>query len=529
MTQRLVTTEEMRALEQGSVRAGVSLDQLMDNAGLAVAEGVHALNRGNAGSVLVLVGPGNNGGDGLVCAQHLLSWGWRVHLHLVAQRPRDVQRFQVLSGLQPGPGDGAPSVLALPRGVQSFAGLSAQMGPVPKEPVDVVVDALLGTGNSRAIEGTVAEVVGAVRARQPAARVVAVDVPSGVNSDTGAADPKTLQAAVTVTLGLAKVGLFQYPARELAGDIQVADIGIPDEVGSGVRSWLSDSDLARGFLPERPIAGHKGTFGKLLVVAGCASYTGAPYLASVAAARAGAGLVRIATPKTVHPVVASKFTEATFAVLPETEGGALSREALPRLVELLKEDFDCLLIGPGLSQDWETRHVVEELLLSGIDLPVRVVIDADGLNNIATHPDWAERLPRGSVLTPHPAEFGRLANLSIHEVLASRFHLAREKALEWGQVIVAKGANTIIAAPDGRAAIDPGANPLIGTAGTGDVLAGTIAGLLTQGVPAWEGAVAATRVCSLAARRLIPELGRAGLLASDLHEQIPRAMRELRP
>jgi ADP-dependent NAD(P)H-hydrate dehydratase / NAD(P)H-hydrate epimerase len=500
MAQRLVTTAEMRALEQGSVQAGVSLDQLMDNAGLALAERVQALNHSRPGSVLVLVGPGNNGGDGLVCAQHLLAWGWRTYLHLVPQPPRDPQRMARLS-----------------------------VGPVPEEPVDVVVDALLGTGSSRPMEGALAEAVDAVRARQSAARVVAVDVPSGVNSDTGAADPKTLRAAMTVTLGLAKVGLFQYPARELAGDVVVAGIGIPPALHGGVRTWLSDAALARRFLPERPVSGHKGTFGKLLVVAGCASYAGAPYLTSVAAARAGAGLLRIATARSVHPIVASKFTEATFAVLPETEGGAISQQALPRLKELLREDFDCLLIGPGLSQDWETRLLVEELLLGGVQLPPRVVIDADGLNNIAIRPDWPERLPRGCVLTPHPAEFGRLANLSIHEVLANRFELAREKARQWGQVVVAKGANTIIAAPDGRVVIDPGASPLIGTAGTGDVLAGTIAGLLTQGAPAWEGAVAATRVCSLAAARLAPELGRAGMLASDLHDQIPRAMRELRP
>lgn len=497
---KLVTTDEMRALEQGSVGAGVSLDQLMDNAGLAVAEHVSRL-RGNSGTVLVLVGPGNNGGDGLVCAKRLHDWGWRVRLHLVPQRKRDPGRFPILSAVQP--------------------------GAIGDEPVDAVVDALLGTGSSRPMQGPIGEAVDAVREKHAAARVVAVDLPSGVNADNGAADPKTLAASLTVTLGLAKAGLFQYPARELAGEIVVTDIGIPASLADDVRTWLSDAQLARAFLPARPEAAHKGTFGKLLVVAGCASYCGAPYLTSVAAARAGAGLVRVATPRTVHPIVASKFTEATFAPLPETADATLAREALPRLEQLLEDDFDCLLIGPGLSQDWETREVVERLLLSGRKLPPRVVIDADGLNNIATQPDWPARLPKGCVLTPHPAELGRLANISIHEVLDNRFQLAREKAREWGQVIVAKGANTIITSPDGRTAIDPGANPLIATAGTGDVLAGTIAGLLTQGAGAWEGAVAATRVCSEAAGGLVPEFGRAGMLASDLHAQIPRAIRDL--
>jgi NAD(P)H-hydrate epimerase len=417
-------------------------------------------------------------------------------LHLVPQRERDAERFAILKVATPGP-------------IVSS---------------DVVVDALLGTGSTRPMEGPIAEAVDAVRD----SRVYALDLPSGVNSDTGAADPKTLTAFMTITLGLAKAGLYQYPARELCGDIVVEDIGIPAALTGGAQTWLGDAELARGFLPERPESGHKGTFGKLLVLAGCASYSGAPYLTSVAAARAGAGLVRIATPLSVQPIVATKFTEATFALLPETADGTVSREALPRLEALLTDDFDCLLIGPGLSQDWETRDVVEQQLLGGRKMPPRVVIDADGLNNIAIHPDWPSRLPKGCVLTPHPAEFGRLANLSIHEVLANRFEVARDKAREWGQIVVAKGANTIIAGPDGRTVIDPGANPLVGTAGTGDVLAGTIAGLLTQGCEPWEGAVAATRVCSIAAQQLRAVYGRSGMLASDLHGQIPLAMKEIR-
>src|SRR5581483_5512355 len=269
------------------------------------------------------------------------------------------------------------------------------------------------------------------------------------------------------------------------------------------------------------------TYGKLLVVAGSASYCGAPYLAGLAAARVGAGLLRLALPESAHRVVASKFTEGTFTALPETSAGWLAAAALPRLRELLDGGFDCLLAGPGLGQDPETSQVLDHILLGGLDLPGRVVLDADALNNLARHPDWHARLPRGCVLTPHPAELGRLAALPIEQVIANRFELAREKAREWGQVIVAKGANTIIAAPDGRAVIDPGANPLLATAGTGDVLAGTIAGLLTQGIDAWAGAVAGTYVASTAARRLIPQYGRSGMIASDLHAQLPLALKSI--
>ncbi|MDE3077540.1 MAG: NAD(P)H-hydrate dehydratase, partial [Chloroflexota bacterium] len=437
---RLVTAAEMRGLEQGAVSRGFSLETLMDNAGLAAAREVHVLADGQAGRALVLVGPGNNGGDGLVCAEHLREWGWQVLLHLVPQKERDTARFKVLQHIQP--------------------------GPVPQEPVDIVVDALLGTGSSRPIQGAVAEAVEAVRSSQRQARIVALDLPSGVQADTGGADPKTLAADLTVTLGLAKVGLFQFPARALSGDVHVVDIGIPAELNEDVATWLSEPQLAARFLPARPRDAHKGTFGKLLAIAGCASYTGAPYLTSVAAMRVGAGLVRIALARTVHPIVAGKFTEATFAVLPETDDGCLSLQAWPRLRELLAEDFDCLLVGPGLGRHPETAEVLRLLLLDGMPLPPRVVIDADGLNNLSTQADWPARLPHGCVLTPHPAEFGRLSGLPVGEVIERRFELARTKAREWSQVIVAKGANTIIAAPDGRTVVDPGANPLVATAGT---------------------------------------------------------------
>jgi NAD(P)H-hydrate epimerase len=498
---RLVTTAEMRALEQGAVQRGVSLEALMDNAGAALAAEVRR-RRAQGGQALVLVGPGNNGGDGLVAAERLREAGWRIDLHLTAQRERDPARFTVLQHVQP--------------------------GPIPDERVDVVIDALLGTGSSRPIEGAMAQAFQSMRDRT--ALVVAADVPSGMNADTGAADPLTLPASVTVTFGLAKAGLYQYPAAELAGEIVVADIGIPGDVMEPVRTWLSDAELVRPYLPNRPQDAHKGTFGKLLVVAGAASYTGAPYLTSMAAMRAGAGLVRLATPRSAHAVVAARLVEATFAPLPETEDGWLSGGALDRLRALLANDgYDCLLLGPGLGQDPQTREVVEALLLGhAAELPPRVVIDADGLNILSGVPNWHSRLPPGCVLTPHPAEFGRLAKLPTATVLANRFALAREKAQEWRQVIVAKGANCIVAAPDGRAAIDPGATPLVATAGTGDVLAGVIAGTLTQGTEAWEGAVAAVRACSQAAAGLTAVYGRGGMIASDLHAEIPRAISALR-
>jgi len=493
----------MRALEQGAVDHGVSLDTLMDNAGAALAGEVRRA-RPAGGRVLVLVGPGNNGGDGLVAAARLRAAGWSVELHLTPQRERDLTRFTILKHVAP--------------------------GPITARPVDVVVDALLGTGSSRPIEGALAEALDIVRARHSGALVVAADVPSGVNADTGAADRLTLPARITVTFGLAKAGLYQYPGAELAGEVIVTEIGIPVELAASQRSWLSDAELVRPFLPERPQDAHKGTFGTLLVVAGAASYTGAPYLTSMAAMRAGAGLVRLATPRSVHAVIAARLVEATFAPLPETDDGWLAGAALDRIRELLTNDrSDCLLLGPGLGQDPQTRDVVEGLLLRrAADLPPRVVIDADGLNILAATPEWHRRLPAGCVLTPHPAEFGRLARLPTSEVVANRLALTREKAREWGQVIVAKGANCIVAAPDGRTAIDPGANPLVATAGTGDVLAGAIAGTLTQGAPAWEGAVAAVRACSLAAANLVPAYGRGGLIASDLHAEIPRAIKTLR-
>ena len=499
---RLATTAEMHALEQGAVDRGVGLEELMDRAGAAVARAVQRLRAGRAGRALVLVGPGNNGGDGLVCAEQLRQAGWELALAAVPGRPRDTARFPILQHIQP--------------------------GEVPYERVDVVVDALLGTGASRPLEGPLAALLNDVHRRQPSTPAVAVDVPTGVNADSGAADPRTLAARLTVSLGLAKPGLFQFPAQPLAGEVRVVDIGLPAELLMLARTWLSDAQLAGPMLPARPRDAHKGTFGKLLVVAGSPSYSGAPYLASAAAMRVGAGLVRLAVPASVQPLLASKFTEATFTSLPETGSGGLARAALPALEKLLDQAFDCLLIGPGLGQEVETVALVQELLLSGKRLPAAVVVDADGLNSLARVPDWFQRLPPGCVLTPHPAEFGRLAGLPAEEVVAGRFALARDRATAWGQVLLAKGANCIVAAPDGRIAIDPGATPLVATAGTGDVLAGTVAGLATQGLPAWEAAVAGTRLCSMASGALAPHFGDAGMLASDLHAQLPLALKALK-
>jgi NAD(P)H-hydrate epimerase len=279
-------------------------------------------------------------------------------------------------------------------------------------------------------------------------------------------------------------------------------------------------------VPPRPADGHKGTFGRVAVVAGCATFTGAPWLAATAALRGGAGQVRLAVPASIHPILAVKCTEVEVSAIPEAAPGALGPESHPALARILAEYATVAVVGPGLGSDPATRRLVP--LLAGVDRPL--VLDADALNALAAEPQRLDALgvagpPR--VLTPHPGEMSRLVGQPVDAVQADRHRLARESARRWGAVVVLKGAHTVVAAPDGRVSEDPHAVPALATGGTGDVLAGLVGALLAQGSPAFEAAVTAVYVHAAAGRRAAR--GRlSGLLASELLPAIPEVMQELR-
>jgi NAD(P)H-hydrate epimerase len=514
---KLVTATEMRLLEKRAVESGISLPDLMQNAGKAVAEEISGIFEPISGKrVLVLIGPGNNGGDGLVAARQLKDAGALVDVYLVSPRdPNDsVLAESVKSGLSP---------------IESSADVGFKRLIEFLAEADIVLDAVFGTGLTRPIQGAPAAVLALVaeaRAERPEMAVVALDLPSGLDADTGAVDLLTLAADYTITLGFAKRGFFLFPGADHTGQILVADIGIPEEAADDISTEIIDEHNVLAVLPDRPFDSNKGTFGKVMVVAGSAEYVGAAALVCQAASRTGAGFVTLAGKTSLHPVFAVKLTETTHLLLPETSTGELSTEAADVVGGRLN-NYDAAAIGPGLGQSAETVEFIHRVL-SAVPDRLKIVLDADALNTLALTPDWWQVFEHPAILTPHPGEFSRLSGLTIEQIQSDRIETARKYAAKWQKVVVLKGAHTVVAAPDGRVAVSPSANPALATAGTGDVLTGIIAGLLAQGLDEFDAAWAGIYVHAMAGEAVRSNLGDCGMIASDLLIQIPRAIKAIK-
>ena len=523
---KLVTVAEMQAIERAADAGGHSYAAMMETAGRAVA-GAITERFGDAKSrVLVLVGPGNNGGDGLVCARHLHQEGIDVRVYLW-KRSVDAaddyeQHFAKLMDLDV---DSCHAEIDTDFSILDFW----------LDEADILIDSLLGTGANRPIEGQLAALLDRVAARldrEERPTVVAVDSPSGLNCDTGSIDPYALSADLTVTFAYAKHGHFIFPGAAHVGELIVADIGTSPDLGADVSTFVLTEDSVIQWLPERNPYSHKGTFGKVLLAVGSVAYPGAAYLSCAAAGRAGAGLVTGAIPEPVWTVVATKLSEPTWLPLATGYGdaaGAFGEAALVQLEKALSS-YDAFVLGCGLGQKATTQRFVERLLdeiSHDISSPT-TVIDADGLNCLALEHNWQRLLPPQVILTPHPAEMARLCNLGVQEVVAQRWDLARRKAAEWNAVILLKGPYTVIADPNGLLAVLPVATPALATAGTGDVLAGTIGGLLAQHVTPFGAACLGAWLHAKAGEQCAVDLGLAGTIASDLLERLPQTMNLLR-
>ena len=507
----------MRRVEERCVQQGVSLDTLMENAGLAVARKARErLDVVRKAPLLVLVGPGNNGGDGLVAARHLWDWGTGVTTYLALPRGENDPKLSLLRDA------GAPVVSA--EDDPSFETLDGLLATA-----HLVIDALLGTGRSRPIGGTMAEALSRLaraRAERDRMKLVALDLPTGLNADTGEVDPLCPAADVTVALGYPKVGHFSFPGAERVGHLEVVDIGVPPSLADDAPRELITPERVRDALPQRPRNAHKGTFGRTLVIAGSSRYIGAAYLACMGAARAGAGLVTLAIPESLLPVFAAKLTETTFLPLPEKDGG-LSSEA-SELVLSEAAGYQALLAGCGLGQSPATSAFLRQTLLTRRYDGPPMVLDADALNILAGVPEWWKLLRNEAVVTPHPGEMSRLTGMDSAQVNADRFGAASSYAAQWGSVVALKGAYTAIGSSDGQVKVSPFANPGLASAGTGDVLAGAIAGLMAQGASPLDAAVCGVYLHGAAGERVRADLGEAGMMASDLLTHIPRAIRDLR-
>jgi len=391
---------------------------------------------------------------------------------------------------------------------------------------DLVIDALLGTGQARPLEGVLAEALDIVAEARRSAyppKVLAADLPTGLNADSGAVDPHTVPADETVAFGLPKLGHY-IAQRDVVGRLQVVDIGIPAGLDADLPLELLERRWVRERLPERPPTANKGTFGRVLSLSGSITFPGAAYLCTAAAARAGAGLVTFACVRALLPALSARLAEGTFLPLPD-EDGFLSPAAIETIAAELPR-YTVLLAGPGLGNRPSVAAALRALL-PRVPAELRVVLDADALNILAETENFPTLLPEACVMTPHPGEMARLTRSSIAEVQAARLDVALRCAREWRAVVVLKGAGTIVAAPDGRAWLAPFATAALASAGTGDVLAGTIAALLAQGMPPAEAAACGVFLHGTAGELLRKEMGDAGVLASDVLAALPRARQDV--
>lgn len=516
---KLCTAAEVREAESAAVARGHSLHDLMTTAGTAVAHEIARRSSG-AGTALFLIGPGNNGGDGLVAAARLAASGWRC-LVWTWNRSRldDVPIEQHL--------------------IDQLVHVEENGLEAALRDADVIVDAVFGIGGKPSLPEPVARAFEAAHEHRVARGVplVAVDVPSGVDCDTGVADPHAFRADLTVMLGLPKVGLYRPPALQHTGTIELVDIGLPAPAVSAGSVVLPTTEDVRAWLPRRPADTHKRAVGSLLVIGGAPTFYGAPRLSASAALRAGAGLVTVAVLRSLVTSIAAALPEVTFLPLPEGEIGAgtrmahIVREVLPR--------FDALLIGPGLGQEPPVHDFLAELFgLRGGPRPIgfgerpaptgpqyhftgRAVIDADGLNWLARQPGWWTQLAGADlILTPHPGELARLLETDTSQITGDPWTVAREAAERFSQHVVLKYGHATLACPDGTLVVAPQVHPALATAGTGDVLAGLIAGLVAQGLPPREAVAAALVVGSDAMLRAVARRGTLGLVATDIVDEL---------
>ena len=526
---RLVTAQEMGAMDQkASSEYGIPGVVLMENAGFRVADLVTSLlDQKNHCTIIILAGKGNNGGDGFVAARHLFNRGIQVQVFLAADP--DKIKGDALINLNIWRKMGQKTYPLLKNNDLNLFRLAIMK-------VDLVVDALYGTGFAGELPEHMTSVIEIVNASNKP--VVAIDIPSGLEADTGRAQGQGVKAKHTVTFALPKLGLVLPEAKEYVGKLHVEDISIPAAItdiekestakvsrkGSPANGLicrcLVTKELVEEWWPKRFGAEHKGDFGRVLVIAGSRGMSGAAVLAAQAAARAGAGLVSLGVPEGIHDITEAKLTEVMTFPLPQTARGILSRTALDEILKRA-DKCDVLAIGPGLGQDEEIEALVKEMMPQ---LKTPCILDADGLNALGSQAEILSTALTDLVITPHPGEMSRLTGLSIEQIQKNRLEVATTKAVQWNSIVVLKGAGTVVAGPDNKLFINNTGNSGMATGGSGDVLTGLIAGLVSQGMPPLLAAAAGVYLHGLAGDFAARKKGLAGLIAGDILEQLPKAL-----
>ena len=513
---RVATAREMQECDRTAIkRYRIPSIVLMEDAGRGVADVIEkGVGPVTGKLVYVICGKGNNGGDGFVVARHLYNRGANVSVYLTSKRSQvkgDAQRNLVV--LEEIIRSDKSSRLKL------VEDATAKM-LVKMPPAIVIIDALFGTGFSGAVKGEYEKIIRWMNAS--GSKVVAVDIPSGVNADNGKVENVAVKAQVTVTMGLRKVGLLVHCGREYAGSVHVADIAIPQIVydRSGIRSWLVQPDDVQKRLPRRPLDAHKHSVGKIFVLAGSRGLTGAAVMCSNSAMKAGAGAVVLGIPKSLLPVVSRKLTEVMPNPLEETDEQGVSQRARKE-IDRFVQWADVVVIGPGLGREKETEELILSLIQS-VDKPM--LIDADGLNALSLQPSLIKKRKAETILTPHTGELSRIVKLSAEEIESNRIEVARSAAKNLKSILVLKGAPTVTATPEGDVFINCTGNPGMATAGAGDVLSGAMAALWGQHVSARDAAICGVFIHGKAGDFAKEKYGEMSLVAGDIIEALPRAL-----
>lgn len=509
----------MKELDRWFIQeVGLPAEVLMERAGLAVAEAIQeAYPVDNFSHVLVVCGPGNNGGDGMVCARYLANFGYEVEVVLVSGK--ETYQGEALTNLKVLENLGfMPEEVGY---IVEFRKILYDFSP------EIIVDAIFGTGLKRPIEGNLAIMVEEINfyRKNRGCKVVAVDMPSGVCADTGQVLGTAVKADLTVTFELPKVGQFVYPGKEHVGILKVCPIGFfkPLLEKKGPKRYLIDLNWAKKVFKPRKGYTHKGLFGHLLVLAGSKGKSGAGLLSAIGALRGGAGLVTLASTKSLQPVYASMLPEVLTSGLEENQRGEVSYTNLEYLVSLC-ENKTALVIGPGLGLSEEVKKLFWGLLEKVV---VPVVIDADGLTIASENPERLKEISCPKILTPHPGEAERLLKVSKKEILRDPLSSAKRLSEITGAVVVLKGPHTVISSPDGREGISVVDVPGLSQGGTGDVLSGLIGALLAQRYEIFEAACLGVFLHGWAGNRLSSEKGPFGYLASEVAHKIPEVLKEI--
>ncbi|MBR2215920.1 MAG: NAD(P)H-hydrate dehydratase [Selenomonadaceae bacterium] len=514
---KLALVKEMRDIDRKAIdEYGVPELSLMENAGYQAYLAMEELLGGVAGKdICVLAGSGNNGGDALAAARHLMNHGAKVKIFFAGNiehcTPSTLTQQAIIAKME-------PEIQTL-KGERSLDRLQV----VLRRFCDGVLDGLMGTGFAGSMRADMQKLIRVVNdAHKP---VVAIDIPSGVNADTGEVKEAAIEATVTITLGLPKAGHFFCPGAEHTGKLLVDDIGLPTALlnHEEIKQYLLDEQLATGLIPPRPLAAHKGTCGKVLVIAGSPGLTGAGALASMAALRSGGGVATLAVPESLHPLMEVKLTEVMTAPIPEVAPGIMGGDRAVGSILELADSHDTFLIGPGLGRNPETKEMIRALLPH---LRGQVIMDADAIYAMQGKRTKLRELKKIPVLTPHLGEMAAFLETEVPILKASLLSMTRDTAMKCNAIFVVKSECTLVAFPDGEVFFNTKGNPGMATAGSGDVLAGTLAGLAKE-VPGKAAVLAGVYMHSLAGDLAAEKYGE-GLTAGDMVNCLPLARMKMK-